>query len=188
MYQHVNESTHVVIHHLRDPFTISIEHKPIHANLCIASHAQLLNQTRLVTQSTQGSHEPAITVSTLPHVISSGAVDVELRLVEDVGDSLGALRFEIQTRGRAGQVINERVQEVIAAKAQVSFNIEMRVAVLFVDATAFFDDFVYLGTAESRCFLVGCLHVDGGGGGLVGGGGSFGSIWVVRDDASDCRC
>lgn len=185
MSRHANESTHVVVDYLRDPFAISVEHKPVHANLCVSRHAQLLNQTWLVTQSTQGSHEPAVTVSTLPHVISSGTVDVELRLVEDVGNSLGAFGCKVQTRRRAGQIIDKRAQEVIAAKAQVSLNVEMGVTVLFVDATALLDNFVYLGAAESCCFFVGCLHVDGRGGGLIGGGGSFGSIWVVWDDASD---
>jgi hypothetical protein len=66
----------------------------IYADFLITSYADLLNQSRLIAQSTQRSHKPAVSVTPLSHIIRRWPIDVELRIIKDVRDALDCLRIE----------------------------------------------------------------------------------------------
>lgn len=62
----------------------SKEDKAINANLQAMFDTDFVDQSFHIPQTAEGSHEIAISVSTLAYIARRRAVDVELRLLEDI--------------------------------------------------------------------------------------------------------
>lgn len=61
-----------------------MEYETIDPNFLVPGNAHLFKQILFITQCAYGGHEPAITISPLANIICGYAVDVEVRLVEDI--------------------------------------------------------------------------------------------------------
>lgn len=61
-----------------------MEYKTIDPNFLVPGNAHLFKQILFITQCAYGGHKPAITISPLANIICGYAVDVEVRLVEDI--------------------------------------------------------------------------------------------------------
>lgn len=62
----------------------SKEDKAIDANLLLMLHTNFIDQTFHVAQAAESRHEIAISISTLPDITCSWAIDVELWVFEDI--------------------------------------------------------------------------------------------------------
>ena len=111
--------------------------------------AQPLDQALLVAQRTERSHEPAVAIPALPHVIRRRAVNVQLRVVKDVHHALGAPRLEVVAGLLDAFDVHapQGLQTVAAAELEVGLEIKARVAVLPVDAAALAHNLVDFGAA-----------------------------------------
>ena len=61
-----------------------MEDKTIDPDFLVPGYAYFFKEILFITQCAYGGHEPAITISPLANVIGAHAVDVELRLLEDI--------------------------------------------------------------------------------------------------------
>ena len=61
-----------------------MEYKTIYPDFLVSGNAHFFKQVLFITQCAYGGHEPAITIPPLANIICSHAVDVEVRLVEDI--------------------------------------------------------------------------------------------------------
>jgi hypothetical protein len=148
--------TYEIVNNLRDPSPIPIKHKPINTNILIMRNTKPLDQPGLLTKRTQSRHEPTITIPSLSNIIRSRTINVKARLVENITNALHALWTKIFT-GLIVLNIGERVQTIVAVELEINFNVKVRIAVLFVDAAAFFDDLFDFGAACCCGVFVGCL-------------------------------
>ena len=153
--------TYEIVNNLGNPGSVTVENKTVDANILVVCNTKLLNQSRLLTKSAKSSHEPAITISSLPNIIRSRAIDVKTRLFKDITNALHALRTEIFTR-LVVLNIRERVQTVVAVELEINFNVKVRITILLVDSTALFDDLFDFGAACCCGVFVGCLGCCGG--------------------------
>lgn len=169
-------------------------------------HAQLLNEPLLEAQRRQRRHEPAVAVIALLDVIRRRAIDVEARVGENLRHTLRAARLKVGTRRRrehgvlvvrVERLVGEGLEALARVPLEVKFNVEVRVAVLAVHATAVGDNLGDFGAAGC------CGGVVGGGrglrawgcrrGGAGGGGGGrrvFGGFlclgFLVGDNSGCC--
>ena len=96
-----------------------MEDEAVHADGLVVRHAEPLNQALLVAQGAQRRHEPAVAVAALPHVVCGRPLDVELRLVEDLGDALGAAGAKVAAGGLAGAAdVAERLEVHLVSGAR----------------------------------------------------------------------
>lgn len=127
-----------------------MENKPVHAHFMIVRHAAPLDQAGLVADGAQRGHEPAVAVSALADVVCRGAIDEELRVVEDIYNSLDGLRTELRLAvgisGRHGGVLPvDTVQHAHGAgggkwRLQVVFAVlERRVPAVVIAAVVVLD-------------------------------------------------
>lgn len=75
-------------------FAVAAENEAVNPNLLVSRHADPLDKARLIGHGTECSHEPAISISALSHVIRSWSVNIESRRIEDISYALDALRPE----------------------------------------------------------------------------------------------
>lgn len=61
-----------------------MENETIHPNFLVPGNAHFFKQILFITQCAYGGHEPAISICPLANIICGYAVDVEVRLVEDI--------------------------------------------------------------------------------------------------------
>ena len=163
--------------------------KTINTDFLIMSNTELLNEPLLVAQSTQGRHKPTIPITALSHIVSSRTVDVKFGPLEDVHHPFGTLRLEfIAWRfDILNADIVERLQAVPPAELEIGFDVEVRISVLLVDATAFSDDLVDFCAAHSRCIIVGGLSCRRGPLLRVAPGDSLGIRVLGYDRRGCCR-
>lgn len=84
LFKHTND--------LVNPFTISIEDKPVHASLLVPSHTNPIYELRLRTHGHQSSEEPAIARAALVDVRRRSPIDEKLRVIKDIIDTLDPRR------------------------------------------------------------------------------------------------
>ena len=61
-----------------------MEYETIDPDFLVPGNAHSFKQILLITQCAYGGHEPAITVPSLANIICGHAIDVEVRLIEDI--------------------------------------------------------------------------------------------------------
>ena len=61
-----------------------MEYETIDPDFLVPGNAHLFKQILFITQCAYGRHEPAITIPPLANIICGYAVDVEVRLVENI--------------------------------------------------------------------------------------------------------
>lgn len=63
-------------------YLTSVEDETINTNLLVPRNADPVDETLLVPESTQGSHKPAVSITSLSYIIGRSAADIELGLLE----------------------------------------------------------------------------------------------------------
>lgn len=92
-------------------------------------------------------------------------MDIQTWFREYVHHALGTFGSETTPWGShlGALQIRQRLQAVPDAQLQVGLDVEMRVSILFVDATAFFDNLFHLGAANGGCICICCADSRGRG-------------------------
>lgn len=90
----MHRAAYLVVNDFAEPLAIAMKDEAVDAHVLVVSNAHLLDQARLVAEVAQRSHEPAVSISALAHIIGCRSVYIKLRVVKDVNDSLDGLWTE----------------------------------------------------------------------------------------------
>lgn len=174
----------------------SIEDETVNTDFLIASHAYLLNKTPLIPHGRQGSHGPAVAITTLAYICGRGTIDEELRVFKDLLDSVHqqihpAMRYKELTDSNPLNTLGKHliipllqpIQVIPRVGLQINLEIKMRIRVLLIHPLTLDRNAQHSAPAfPARLFvrLVDILALDEARGWGLGQG-----IWILGKDGED---
>src|SRR5271154_1639128 len=138
----------LIIYYTLLPLAVSVEDKAVDSHDFVSGNAHFVNQAFHVPQATEGSHQVAVAISTLSHITRRRPIDVELRLLEDVGNSLDPFRRS------SLQLSRQPIETVSSLGFQVPLDVEVRVSVLLIDSSTLPDSPLHITFAFRPGFFV----------------------------------
>ena len=131
----------LVVYNLAHPLSVSEEHESIHADLLISVDAYPLDEILLPAQRRDSGQKPAVSHAALTDIVRCGTIDDEVRILVDVLDAFDRADTSKTFDGRG------RVIPAVEGDERVGVGEpERSISVLDIQALAFADDCLYLGS------------------------------------------